>query len=239
MTTEWMTAQTLRLSAAEFDRLPRNAAYRYEYLDGQGQLTPRPRHYHAILDLAPRLPNPDGKFRPVRDDDFEDLAALFANVFRTIPPYGGLDSATRDKAARQALERTWTDGDGPWIRRASTVALQGRRICGAILITLVPEGDPSDWGTYLWPTPPPANCVERRLGQPHLTWVFVAPWCAGQGIGSALLAASANELRRLGYTRLLTTFLLGNDSSMLWHWRNGFRLLPFPGSAREEKAFGQ
>jgi hypothetical protein len=26
--------------------------------------------------------------------------------------------------------------------------------------------------------------------------------------------------------------MLGNHSSMLWHWRNGFRLLPYPASRR-------
>jgi hypothetical protein len=31
---------------------------------------------------------------------------------------------------------------------------------------------------------------------------------------------------------LASTFLLGNESSMLWHWRNGFQLLQYPGSRR-------
>jgi hypothetical protein len=30
--------------------------------------------------------------------------------------------------------------------------------------------------------------------------------------------------------------MLGNESSMLWHWRNGFRLLEHPGSIRRMKA---
>jgi L-amino acid N-acyltransferase YncA len=51
-------------------------------------------------------------------------------------------------------------------------------------------------------------------------------------MGTALLAAATRELLRLGYTELLSTFMLGNDSSMLWHWRNGFRLLAYPGSVR-------
>ena len=31
---------------------------------------------------------------------------------------------------------------------------------------------------------------------------------------------------------LASTFLLGNESSTLWHWRAGFRCLPYPGSMR-------
>jgi hypothetical protein len=84
-----------------------------------------------------------------------------------------------------------------------------------------------------WPEPPPPDCVERRLGLPHLTWVFVGPWHSAHGVGSALLAVAVRELLALGYHELASTFLLGNESSMLWHWRNGFRLLPHPGSWRE------
>src|SRR5262249_55086634 len=144
-----------------------------------------------------------------------------------------LDDATRQEAARQALERTRTGGDGPWVERGSFVAHEDGRPVGAILVTLLPDGDPCDWDSYYWPGPPPPDCVERRLGRPHLTWVFVAPLHAGEGVGTALLAAAAGALRGLGFTELLSTFMVGNDSSMLWHWRNGFRLLAYPGSRRE------
>ena len=52
------------------------------------------------------------------------------------------------------------------------------------------------------------------------------------GSGTVLLAATRRALLARGYTELLSTFMIGNDSSMLWHWRNGFRLLPYPGSLR-------
>jgi hypothetical protein len=60
----------------------------------------------------------------------------------------------------------------------------------------------------------------------------VSPTRAGWGTGTALLAAAVNSLLGLGFTELLTTFMIGNDSSMLWHWRNGFRLLAHPASPR-------
>ena len=37
----------------------------------------------------------------------------------------------------------------------------------------------------------------------------------------------------LGYNELVSSFILGNESSMLWHWRNGFDLLPYSGSRRK------
>jgi hypothetical protein len=33
-------------------------------------------------------------------------------------------------------------------------------------------------------------------------------------------------LTRQGYRTLWTTFLIGNEITTLWHWRNGFELLP-------------
>jgi len=48
----------------------------------------------------------------------------------------------------------------------------------------------------------------------------------GQGLGSTLLASAATALRGLGYRDLASTFLVGNERSALWHWRNGFRLIP-------------
>jgi hypothetical protein len=50
------------------------------------------------------------------------------------------------------------------------------------------------------------------------------------------LAAAVRELLALGYTQLASTFLAGNDSSTLWHWRNGFQLLAYPGSLRAMRA---
>ncbi len=106
---------------------------------------------------------------------------------------------------------------------------------GAILITLLPTDILSNWRSQGW-SEPPSNALEHRLGCPHLTWVFVSPWQERRGVGSALLAASVRALREFGYPQLASTFLLGNDSSTLWHWRNGFRLQPLSSALRQEFA---
>jgi len=125
------------------------------------------------------------------------------------------------------LHKTCTGDDGPLIEAACFKAFD-RRLedpVGAILVTLLPP-DGDAWHGYRWRQPPPPDAVPRRLGQPHLTWIFVARAVARNGLGGALLAAAAGGLLQLGYRKLLSTFLLGNESSTLWHWRNGFRLLP-------------
>jgi GNAT superfamily N-acetyltransferase len=236
----WMPAIKLSLTWEQFLQLPRNSAYKYEYLEDTAYLTPRSRHYHAMLDLETaslELANDveEGLYlEPVRANAIGELASLFAAAFDRTQPFGSLDDATREQAARQCLERTAGGGDGPLIEPACFVAVPEPRgePVGAVLVTLLPDGDPCEWHSYHWSEPPPADFIERRLGRPHLTWIFVAPLFAGHGLGSALLGAAVAPLRGLGYTQLASTFLLGNESSMLWHWRCGFRLLPYPGSWR-------
>jgi GNAT superfamily N-acetyltransferase len=240
MMDEWMTTLRLRLTLEEFHRLPRHPAYKYEYLSGEAYLTPYPKHYHAVLPLpppsAPEAPEApaDLVIRGVEETDLSNLEQVFRAAFARTQPLAGLAPEARAEAARKALQRTVSGGDGPWVRQASFVAVKAPEggLIGSALVTLLPEGDPCDWDSYYWQGPPPADCVERHLGRPHLTWIFVAGLRAGQGTGTALLGAVTRALVGLGYRELFSTFLLGNESSTLWHWRNGFRLLPYPGSLR-------
>jgi GNAT superfamily N-acetyltransferase len=222
----------LPLTLAQFHQLPRNPAYKYEYLGGEAVLSPRPKYYHAVLDLRPPVPAEPLDLRPLVLEEIGQLAPLLSGAFRGLPPFAGLDDDPRQAAAARALERTRKGDDGPLVPSASFVARDGDRAIGMMCVTLLPDGDPTDWDSYYWREPPPADLVERRGGRPHLTWVCVSPPLAGRGIGTGLLAAAVRGLLDLGYAQLHSTFVLGNDSSLLWHWRNGFRLLPYPGSYR-------
>src|SRR5947209_2280484 len=96
----------IRITRREFHQLPRHPAYKYEYIDGQTWLTPRPRTYHARLDLqAP--PNPTAEdgvtTRPAMAADWDDLGKLFSAAFRDRPPFLGLDDRKRRSAARAIL----------------------------------------------------------------------------------------------------------------------------------------
>ncbi len=230
-----MPAIKLPLTWEEYHQLPRNPAYKYEYLEGTAYLSPRPRHYHALLRLRPMEVPAEVTLRPVRPEDFSSLVYLFSAAFERIQPYGSLEDEPRLQAAQEALDRTRSGGDGPWIERASFVAVEEGQPIGAVFVTLLPPGDLTDWDSYRWASPPPEDAIGRRQGRPHLTWIFVSPWFAGQGTGTALLAGAVRELRAMGFTELASTFMIGNDSSMLWHWRNGFELLQYPGSPRKRK----
>jgi GNAT superfamily N-acetyltransferase len=230
MCDEWMPSLRLPLSRREFQELPRHPAYKYEYLDGRAFLSPWPRHRHARLDLASVADTDISPYcrRTLAEDDEARLVDLFAAAFFQVQPFGSLDELTLVRAARQCLKRTFTGGDGPLVPAASFIAHapDQDRPLGATLITLLPGGDAARREAYEWREPPPSDLWSTGGGQPHLTWVFVSPFDKGQGIGTALLAASARVLREHGYTDLWTTFLVGNDSSTFWHWRNGFEIVP-------------
>jgi GNAT superfamily N-acetyltransferase len=244
MCDDWMPVIKLPLTLDQFHQMPRHPGYKYEYFDKHALLTPRPKFYHAVLDFQTfcrtEPPLEEIRMELVQDEHLPDLERLFAAAFHRHQPYASLEDERRHEAARQALEKVRKGGDGPWIRTTSFVAVEeSQRIVGAIFITLLPDEDPADWDSFHWPEPPPDDLVARGLGRPHLTWIFVRPWNVGNGVGTALLTASIEALGKLGYRQLASTFMMGNESSMLWHWRNGFKLQAYPASRRRQALLRQ
>lgn len=241
MIDRWFSRIKLPLSLDQFRKLPRNASYKYEYIGGETWITPRPKQYHAMLDLQSaeartRLELDGGqvRLRPFAESDWDQLPRVFAASFGRVQPFASLDESTALEAAVHCLGQTRDGGDGPIMGPACFVAEAERddALLGAILVTNMPDVDLTDFHELRWTEPLPGDWLERRLGRPHLTWIFVRHAYAGYGVGTALLAVACNALVGLGYRQIATTFLLGNESSMLWHWRNGFRLLAYPASHR-------
>ena len=245
MCDHWMPNLKLPMTFEHFRQLPRNPAYKYEYAEGVARMTPRSLVYHATLDLSSYRPDAAAAettpivLRRLRKRDLPSLYPVFAAAFHDLQPFGCLDDADRLRAAEECLMRTCSGLDGPWVRVASFLAAQDGQPVGAILTTLMPDGDPRAWDAFQWPQPPPTDLLRRRGGQPHITWIFVSPWHKGSGVGTALLNAAVDVLRKLGYPALLSTFFSANDSSMLWHWRSGFKLLAYPGSKRRLRSWIQ
>ena len=85
MCDEWMPLVQLPLTPAQFAQLPRNAAYRYDYDEGRAWLNPRPRFYHALIELP--LPSIDGtatiNLQGIDNaGDWDPLVELFAEAFQ-------------------------------------------------------------------------------------------------------------------------------------------------------------
>jgi hypothetical protein len=241
MLDRWYRRVRIKMTFRRFRTLPRHPAYNYEYLGTHALLTPRPRLYQAILPLEPK-PVPERidaqrpvRIRPLDAADWERFPARFADAFSDVPPFSALPERLALRAAGECLQRTRDGGDGPLIEPACFVAHEeddAESPIGAILVTLMPEDYLEESSPGYWREPPPPDWLERRIGRPHLTWIFVNRPHGRYGVGSGLLAPAGNALLTLGYTELTSTFLLGNSASTLWHWRNGFRLLGCPGSDR-------
>lgn len=215
----------LHLPIDTFRRVPRHAAYRYEYFGGRGVLSPRPRTRNARLateaftriDTAFDLPH-GIELRTMAEDDAAPLADVFAAAFEREPPFAGLDDERRHAAAIEAIADTVAGRYGPLIASACHVAsgADGRPF-GTCLVTLANES---------------VGATDPMRGQPHLTWLFVAPILSRRGLATRLLHRALEALHGEGWPVLFTTFLVGNAGSATWHWENGFELLPDPYSPR-------
>lgn len=256
MLNDWFAECQLEMPWESFLRLPRHPAYRYEYRAGHVTISGHPRYRHCVLKLGgdskaerrepgagpdrntplasgeSQLPADVNELRLIQDQDWTELANLFAEAFAQVPPLAQLPQDQRQTAAAALLERTRAGKDGPLVSSASWIIADSEspKIRGAMLITLVPAGSLVDFSDPAWSENAPHNAVESGWGQPHLTWVFVSPARQRRGVASRLLAASIRELAQLGYSHLASTFLMGDHASMLWHWGRGFQLLPRPGS---------
>jgi GNAT superfamily N-acetyltransferase len=238
MVDRWFFGIELPLSLEDFRRLPTNPAFKYEYIAGRALLTPRPKECHGLLDLREKqgdrasaaVTQDSVRIRRLRAADWGALDELFAGAFHRVQPFASLNEPQRLAAARQCLRYTHDGNDGPLIEPACLVAVEEENdhLCGAILVTLMPDVDLNTSFDLRWKEPPPADWAQRKVGRPHLTWIFVGPGSREQGLGTALLAAAAAALLELGYRELASTFLVGNDASVHWHWRSGFRLASRP-----------
>lgn len=225
----------LPITIDQFHTLPRNSAYKYEYWDGRAVLSPRPKAQRAVLDLRPLPRAGEWDVRPLPPGEITGLDRLFYSAFARQQPFASLDEDTGRKAGRECLRRTAEGEEGPLIE-AACFQVFGRHFdgpVGAALVTLEPDAVADDPFAGSWKGDPPADAVARRLGCPHLTWIFVNIWEARHGAGTRLLAEVVEALLGLGYDRLASTFEQGNDPSVFWHWRNGFRLVPWSNHMRK------
>jgi GNAT superfamily N-acetyltransferase len=167
--------------------------------------------------------------RTLVSSDWDALPEVLAGAFRDAPPLGMLGWRRRIWAARDWLSSTREGGEGPLVEAACVVAVDGKdssRVLGALLVTLM-VGWARSWYAErrLAVAPPPPDPAEGRE-QPQISWVFVDPAYSGKGVATALLGSAASLLWSSGYRELASATDRGNVTSMAWHWRNGFCLLP-------------
>ena len=129
MIDDWFSTIELPLTWQQFWQLPQNPAYKYEYFDGRAWLSPRPKTYHAVLDLrtfarpiAGMATDDKLVIRPLQDADWQRLPELFAAAFHRVQPFASLTDDDRLEAAEDCLGHTRECGEGPLVGEACLVA---------------------------------------------------------------------------------------------------------------------
>jgi GNAT superfamily N-acetyltransferase len=228
------------MSFESYDRLPRHPSYKFEYWDGQLRISPRWRSHRFFLELkAPEEceKGDEGRIatiRPLAAADWEKLPEVLAAAFRDSPPLGMLGYKRRVWAARDWLRSTRDGSEGPLVEPACMVAIDPTDdsvLFGALVVTLITGRDRSWYAELRAAVGPPPDLAEGRE-QAQISWIFVRNGASRRGVGSALLSATVRVLWTLGHRELASATHFGNESSLTWHWRNGFRLLPHSDSVR-------
>ncbi|WP_437192111.1 GNAT family N-acetyltransferase [Planctomicrobium sp. SH527] len=234
-----------------FRQLPRHPAYRYEYRGEQALISGRPHYLHCWRETnfaanftegeaAPELPDslPILKslgLKLVRWDQGtstgeqkDSLLELFRESFSQSAPFCALDQGMQDAATLDLLGGSLVGGSGYPVNDSSFAICEEEsdRPVAVIQVTLVSPGDWSDFTDSNWQVPVPRDPLKSCWGHAHLTWIFISPRWQRRGLGQVLLMNSLSSLKSLGYGKLFSTFLLGDHASMLWHWKQGFQLLP-------------
>ena len=215
-------------------RLPRSPAYRYRVQPDEVQLTPEPRCGHGVLTISSAIASdasdlrlPSGwRIDDLQASDWPRLLPLFLDAYSTQLPFSVLSGTEAEELAIETLEGTRLGADGSLVPDCCLVLRTAERtsIAAALLVTVLPAGNLSDFSDSAWQQTPPPQPHTQAWGRPHLTWVLTSPSHQRQGHAKLLLMSVLPRIAAWGYTELASTFQLDNVPSLLWHWRMGFAL---------------
>ncbi len=198
----WRVRATRRkMSFAEFERtVPVRPGWKREYYGGMARVRPSWIMVRFELDIAaPPVTRVRG-LRPVEPDDAPELVAAFLDSFRFAPEYAAYSIKDFRARAVEYVNGFFGDVRGTWSPASTVVARQGRIAAAALVKERTPK-------------PPLLDCL------------FVRPAYFRQGLATAVVARTVNELAAAGFTTLRSSALLANEASLAWHASFGFREL--------------
>lgn len=183
-------------------RLPRHPDWRYELIEGEALLTPRPQPlgFRRSTDAAlPAAPACEADVRAVETSgDRVGIIALLTEVWSDEDPYRSFEEDARDEELRRVVERSVERPD----ELDGAVAVDGRGLCACALVT---------------PAAPPT-----------LSWLTVRRDLRGRGLATALLGVVVDALAARGEPVLASFASAANVPSLRWHLACGFELAPDP-----------
>jgi GNAT superfamily N-acetyltransferase len=190
------------LSLEDLLRLPRHPDWRYELIDGEALLSPRPRPlcFRRPTGMAVEgAPVPGVDARAVDGPrDRAGLVELLMDVWRDEDPYRSFEEDVRQKELRQEIERSLERPD----------ELEGAVVADAHQLS--------------------ACLLVMASSPPALSWLSVRRGLRGRGLAMALLGVVVDGLAARGEPELASYASAVNVPSVRWHLACGFELLPDP-----------
>lgn len=190
------------MSLDDFLRLPRHPDWRYELIEGEALLSPRPRplRFRRPTDVAvPGVPVQDAEVRAVDEGrDRDDLVELLMDVWSDEDQYRSFEEDVRREELRREVERSLERSEE--LEGAVVADLEGLSACA-----------------LMTPSSPPA-----------LTWLSVRANVRGRGLAAALLRVVLDGLAARGEEELASHASAANLPSVRWHLACGFALAPDP-----------
>ncbi len=211
---ETMQSRHVEMTFDAFQRLPREAGWKYEYFGGKAHVTPWTVLVPVALRLSPR-PVPDG-FRgigPATPDAAPALVDAFVDAFEATIEYCDWPHALVRRSAEELIRGFFAGERGDPLAE-TRIAREGERIAAAALLV-------------------------RARGGPHLDLLLVRGDSRRRGLATALVASAANALLARGETTLTSRYHAGNVESAAWHGRFGFMEQPSIGVAAMRRRLAQ
>src|SRR2546421_1423969 len=198
-------SQRLPMSFEEWELLPYQPGWKYEYWDGCAHITPNHQTAVTTAIVTPRPVNAPCALRRVLPEDEAPLLAVYMEAFAENQAFCDYTDAQFLDAARRDLRDSFTGHRAPLLtaaRVAVATEATGEQLVGAALLSR-----------------------DREYG-PVLDLLFIRPLWQRRGLATALVASAMHALHRTGEGTLTSCYQLANAASQAWHRGFGFSERP-------------
>ncbi len=198
-----MRSRSVPMTRDEFRLQPFDPAWKQSWKEGVAQFTPRPLLVYATLPLTNPPFRDSDDVRIVRASDQKELTECFHAAFADSFEYCDYSPGKiRGEAKKNIAEYFGGQRGEPLDASRVTLDRTSNRPTGAALFT----------------------GFDAHVAK--LEMLFVHPKRQRTGLATRLVAGSLHSLAKAGYQTLLSTFMLGNQTSRRWHQRFGFNEEP-------------
>jgi RimJ/RimL family protein N-acetyltransferase len=202
-----MHSQHIPMTMEEFKLMPWKPGWKYEYWDGQTHISPRRHVVVTTVEVKTRFVNSLFRLRPVKRNDASQLITAYLEAFQDTIEYCDWEPEKIADSANTTIRDFFAGKRGnPLPVSCLAVGIQsnvvGNELIGAALF------------------------VKKDDERPLLDILFVLPKWQRKGLATTLVSAALNELYNNGVKTLKSLYMLGNEASLAWHRKFGFKEEP-------------